>query len=194
MANQEAARLLREDATETANQGATRTANQGATRTANQGATRTANKPVTVSVSFQPPPIPRTSHQPSSLDEKQEDDLLLDYQISLEGAYVLAVYLNSTYQKRQKLISEYEASLAPSPVCFTTTRPPYKGPFSSSTRMAIREFHPHLISALPFELPSKGIDVSKSIAMDSACMPMIHTLPVAMHRKRRENEYYHRRE
>ena len=186
MANQEAARLLREDATETAN--------QGATRTANQGATRTANKPVTVSVSFQPPPIPRTSHQPSSLDEKQEDDLLLDYQISLEGAYVLAVYLNSTYQKRQKLISEYEASLAPSPVCFTTTRPPYKGPFSSSTRMAIREFHPHLISALPFELPSKGIDVSKSIAMDSACMPMIHTLPVAMHRKRRENEYYLRRE
>ena len=148
----------------------------------------------TVSVSFQPPPIPRRSHQPSSLDEKQEDDLLLDYQISLEGAYVLAVYLNSTYQKRQKLISKYEASLAPSPVCFTTTRPRHKGPFSSSTRMVIREFHPHLISALPFELPNRRIDVPKSIATDSACMPMICTLPVAMHSKPRENGYYHRRE
>ena len=185
---------MNQSVTRTANVNATRITNANVTRTANANVTRTANKPVTVSVSFQPPPIPRRSHQPSSLDEKQEDDLLLDYQISLEGAYVLAVYLNSTYQKRQKLISEYEASLAPSPVCFTTTRPPYKGPFSSSTRMAIREFHPHLISALPFELPSKGIDVSKSIAMDSACMPMIHTLPVAMHRKRRENEYYLRRE
>ena len=194
MANQEAARLLREDATATVNQSVTRTANANATRTANANATRTANKPVTVSVSFQPPPIPRTSHQPSSLDGKQEDDLLLDYQISLEGAYVLAVYLNSTYQKRQKLISKYEASLAPSPVCFTTTRPRHKGPFSSSTRMAIREFHPHLISALSFKLPNRRIDVPKSIAMDSACMPMICTLPVAMHSKPRENGYYHRRE